>query len=55
MELTLNSLKEHRQEFLNAGYKLPEFDIVTTSPTGPGAFEGEEELFPTSWREYDGE
>ena len=36
-------------------YKLPEFDIVTTSPTGPGAFEGEEELFPTSWREYDGE
>ena len=26
MELTLSSLKEHRQEFLNAGYKLPEFD-----------------------------
>ena len=36
-------------------YKLPDFDIVTASPTGPGAFEGEEELFPTSWREYNGE
>ena len=26
MELTLQSLKEHRQEFLDAGYSLPEFD-----------------------------
>ena len=27
MELTLSSLKEHRDEFLAAGYKLPEFDF----------------------------
>ena len=27
MELTLNSLREHRQEFIDAGYNLPEFDI----------------------------
>lgn len=27
MELTLKSLKEHRQEFLKAGYQLPEFDF----------------------------
>ena len=26
MELTLKSLKEHRQEFVKAGYSLPEFD-----------------------------
>ena len=26
MELTLQSLKQHRQEFLDAGYSLPEFD-----------------------------
>ena len=26
MELTLQSLKEHRQEFIDAGYSLPEFD-----------------------------
>ena len=26
MELTLKSLKEHRQSFLDAGYSLPEFD-----------------------------
>ncbi len=26
MELTLQSLKEHRQSFLDAGYSLPEFD-----------------------------
>ncbi len=32
-------------------YELSDFDIVTASPIGPGAFEGEEELFPTSWRD----
>lgn len=26
MELTLQSLKEHRQEFIDAGYSLPQFD-----------------------------
>ena len=29
MELTLKSLKEHRQSFLDAGYSLPEFDYDT--------------------------
>ena len=29
MELTLKSLKEHRQDFLDAGYSLPEFDYDT--------------------------
>lgn len=32
-------------------YKLDDFDIVTASPTGPDPFEGEEELFPASWRD----
>ncbi len=31
MELTLQSLQEHRKEFIDAGYKLPEFDFEKVS------------------------
>ena len=30
-------------------------DIIVTSPMGPDPFEGEEEMFPTNWRDYNGE
>ena len=36
MELTLKGLKENRDEFLAAGYRLPEFDIdVTAEKSNP--------------------
>ncbi|MBQ8740699.1 MAG: hypothetical protein IJY79_04025 [Clostridia bacterium] len=35
--------------------KIDMCDIIVTSPTGPDPFEGEEDTFPTSWRDISNE